>query len=280
MAKEKNKDYVFMKENYKNFDQHEQSLIESANKTLGINTQTQYNIPANFDYDSLGCDYFRDPFSQKMAIPFSDSKITDFITMKKTLVKPTELFNDGRGYNIYCAYLKGVDNTGKEVLFAFSITRPEGCRKGYYADGEFFKFGMKLDMLVGGKPEGAITLMRFDSHGPDHDNYIINNKLVDSPEKAERIPTPHFHRNNHINTVVSSRSLDYTPAEALPREFFEKRESEDPAFFRASMDSFVKSTNMDVKFNHNKNYGYNFGTMLFLFEQTIGGNMNKGQGKQ
>ena len=192
------------------------------------------------------------------------------------------MYNDGDGYNIYCAYLKGVDTNGKEVLFAFSITRPSR----YFKDGEYFKFGMKLDMLVAGKEEGAVNLMRYDSEGEPHPNYVVNGKVVKSESEATFIPTPHFQKNSHKNIVLTNKASantnvkisDYTPAEATPKEFTQMRDMQDKSFFKASMDAFVKSANMNVTFNDSKYYGYDFNNLLFLFNQSIDGSMGKGKG--
>ena len=267
-----------MKENSKNFNSKKRELIQNASERLGIDVTKDYHVPSQETYNNLDYSFFEDAFSQKMAIPFTDAQLENFMNMKKTLIEETKLIKvksvDGEDLQVYCAYLKGTDVNGKDVLFAFSITRPYK----YYPEGEYFKFGIKLDVLVGGKKDGAVNLMRFDSDGPEHKNFIVNGKVVENDEDAQIIDTPHFHKNTEQNIVVASNKLDYTPAKAISKELVQMRDSKDKKFFKTIVKSVTDSAKMDVKYNNSEYYSYDYGRMLFEFDSCVGKNNGKGQG--
>lgn len=268
-----------MKINSENFDARKKELIHNASLSLGLDVTKDYHVQSPNAYNNLDYNYFKDAYSQQMAIPFSQVQLDNFLNMKKTLVEPTQLIKvesvNGELLQVYCAYLKGTDpSTGKDVLFAFSITRPYS----YYREGEYFKFGIKLDMLVGGKTEGAVNLMRFDSDGPKHANYIVDGKVVENDEDAQIVDTPHFHKNTEQNIVISSNKLDYTPAKAIDKEFVRMRDSQDKKFFKTIVKSFTDSAKMDVKYNNSEYYSYEYGRMLFEFDNFPKEKVGKGLG--
>ncbi len=268
------KDFKQMRDNFNNKQKTKEKLIANAKKELGFDPLNDYHIKPG---TTLDYDYFKKPHSVKMAIPFSDAQLNHFMSMEKTLVEETKIIRHTTqkdDFQVYCAYLKGVDTNGKEVLFAFSITRPF---KSYYSEGEFFKFNIKLDMLVGGKKDGAVTLMRFDSAGPKHPNYIVNGKFVKREEDAEIIPTPHYHKNTAENIIVASQKLDYTPAVAVDKEIVNMRNNEDKKLFKTVVKSFTDSANMNVKYNNSDYYTYNYNQLLFEFN--YGSDMKSGKGR-
>ena len=81
-----NKDLLLMQENEKNFETNRKELLEIANKKLGVDVLTNYHVQSADVYDNLNYQYFEDPFSQKVAIPFSDEQINHFIKWKRNLL--------------------------------------------------------------------------------------------------------------------------------------------------------------------------------------------------
>lgn len=248
-----------MKENEENYEELKESLIEKANNKLGFDFQTEYYLPENFSLNSFSDEHFKKYCSQKIAMPFSDSAFEKFISMKKTIINKEYLFNN-RGKNIYGVYLIAVENN-KPILFSLSIV------KKIEDNQDNLDFSIKVDMCVGGKE--WLSLLRLDSMGPAHPNYIKNGK-VSKREEVVFSFTPHIHKNNEACQVISYNNLLYTTAIECQEFLKQKKLSCDPTYFKSAIQLVYNMCGIEANFNSKieKNFKYDKKNSLLKKDST------------
>lgn len=254
-----------MQENAARYKEREAELVANM-KEKGLD---KYWITRDYDLQGLlnTDDIFRVGARgpQKTPMPFSDELFEKFRKMpnKKIIRAPKRLSNINKLRNenklIYGTYFMAKDFC-RPVIFAFTIVK-NGDTK--YANTDFI---LKLDMLVAGKE--WLPLLRFDSLGSDHPNYIVDGKVVRDSDNVERISGPHIHLNNSATQVLTT-DLSYTTAYKAPDYITKQIQSEDPqAFFKAALDYTLEMCGIprEMLSSQNPEYFLDFYTDLFDYK--------------
>ena len=194
---------------------------------------------------------------QKVLLPFTNEQIENLIKMPKVAINDVYNFNY-RGGNTHAVYLLGKENN-KFVLFVLRIDK--SCE---YKD-DFIDFHIKLDACIQGKT--WLTLLRLDSIGKKHPNYIVNGKVCVNNSQVEFAICPHLHKCTQECQVISE-ALDYLTASELDFVDYNNLNLNDKNFFKQCMQKFLEQTNINLKINKKveNNYHYNITNPLFDYE--------------
>ena len=253
-----NKTLKMFQENQSNYNDLKSDLIRQAKVVLGDDFLTNYYLPKNFNLYSLNDEHFRSRTSQELSMPFCNDIFSRFLKMKKYAINDVYMFNQ-KSKNIHGVYLIGKEN-GKNVLFCLTIVKN-------IAEDDFLDFTIKLDVCIKGKQ--WLNVIRLDSFGPSHPNYIINGKVVDMEEEVTFAKTPHLHRNSEEVQVIANKNLDYSPAMELNNINFLNKSSEDSSIFKSCFNMFLNYSNIDFIINKkiDKDYKYSFKNVLFDYNK-------------
>ena len=232
------------------------NCINNAKNKFGKNFFENFYLPKDFDLSTLSQDVFITRQNQKTIIPFSDELFKTFITMPK---KPfSEIFQQNyKGKHITGIFLAGKHN-GHNIVFALTISR-------VLQYNDYLNFCIKLDMNIMGKE--WVQLLRFDSVGHPHPNYVKDGKIVTNKDEVELIPTPHLHVANQTDQILMLLDFNYMSARKVDFNY-ENFRSDDKNLFKLSFDYFKKIANIDIKVNSKiiDDYHYNFNNPLFDYD--------------
>lgn len=240
-------------QNNENYAKLKDSLLKQANENLNLDILNDYHLDSYFEFSNLDGSHFLKRMEQSCPLPYPNSMIKKFIKMEKTPINMPFITNS-RGKNIFGVYMIGKEN-GKPILFSLSII------KGTEDNKDNIDFCIKVDMSISGKT--WLPLLRLDSIGPEHPNYIIGNKLIQDLNDLKKIKTPHIHITNEQTQIILHDKLDYTSAEYLC--FLDKsKSSNDKTFFKKSIDFVFEIANINAKINEKlkSDYNYNFNDCL------------------
>ena len=179
-----------------------------------------------------------------------------FISMPKQRIGNPIMLNNKQKI-VHGTYLLGKHN-GHNVVYALSIVRNSKDRFKY------MDFSIKLDMLVSGME--WLPLVRFDSIGAGHPNYISGGKVA-GPEKVKDITGPHIHKNSEATQVLTD-DLSYMLATEASQNLKGKFAMSDPYFFRSALESTMRMCGMSTSMlrDHDKSDQYLFGFSNYLFD--------------
>lgn len=229
------------------FDDIERQVKNSAKKLYGNDIFDNYYLPDNFNFYKLTPDMIRPHNLQEHLLPYSNKQIDNLIKMPKIAINKPISFNS-QGRHIDAIFLLGQENA-KNVLYVLKIGR--SCQYNC----EFNDFHLELYAYVQGKT--WLSLLRLDSMGYTHLNYIVNGKVAKSNEEVTRARTPHLHKCTYECQVLTNR-LGYSLAEELDYINYSKLHY-GKEMFLTCLNNFTKLCNADVKFDQrtslfDKNY--------------------------
>ena len=254
---EKNKHLNAMRSNEIDFDEVEYKAIKDAKEYYGDSIFDDIYLPENYDLSCLDTEVLPKKFDlQEMKLPFDNKTIQNMIKMPKILINNVFCFKD-KGKLIHGSYLLG-KNDGKYALFLLKIE--SSCE---YKN--FSKVSIKLDACIQGK--AWFSLMRLDSVGHPHPNYVKNNKVVDNEEDLTYARTPHLHRADYYTQVVTD-TLSYSLAKELPFFDYDKNVS-DKFMFKKFVNYFLKTCNIKAKIYDNVKKDYFFSETQPLFDYDV-----------
>ena len=245
-------------ENQNNYNNLKWELISQAKKILGDDFLHNYYLPKNFDLHSLNDEHFRSRTSQEISMPFKNDVFKKFLKMKKFAINDVYMFNQ-KSKNIHGVYLIGKEN-GESVLFCLTIVKN-------IEEDDFLDFTIKLDVCIKGKQ--WLNVIRLDSFGPAHPNYIVDGKVVENEEDITFAKTPHMHINSQEVQVISNKNLDYSPAVHLNKINSLNKSCQDENIFKNCFKMFLHYANIDFIVNKKieKDYKYSFKNVLFDYNK-------------
>ena len=245
-----------MRGNEIDFFETEYRLVKEAKELYGDDIFDNIYLPNDFDLKKLDINLAEKYDLQECQLPFGNDTIYNLIRMPKTLIN--EVFNyNHKGRSIHGAYLLGKHNE-KYVLFLLRIESPVEHKN-------FTNFKIKLDACIQGK--AWFSILRLDSSGHPHPNYIKNGKVVKTQEEMSFARTPHLHIADHITQVLTD-TVSYSLAQELPFFDYENQSVNDKFMFKKMVKYFLKISNIKAKMNKNirKNYFYSKSEPLFDYE--------------
>lgn len=257
-AEKKNEDIVkrlkALNYNQEHYDELRNELIQNAKK-ISNDILENYYLPENFDFNKLNFELIRPVHLQDTILPYSNKQLSDLISMPKIAIN--ELINENdKGRNVHATFLLGKQND-KYVLFLLSIDKSPGY------ENDFIDFHIRLCAYVQGKT--WLNLLRLDSFGNPHRNFIANDKVA-SYNEVWQARTPHLHRADE-KCIVLSKNPNYTIAHELDFLDYSSNMYNDKFLFKKCMDYFLKLTNTKININPlvKNDYHYNFSKPLFEF---------------
>ena len=232
-------------------------FIDEAKKILGDDFLNNYYLDDSFDLTALDNSHLMQRNDQKLHLPLSNETFKKLITIQKKPFNEIYAFNS-RGKNIHGIYLIAKDDkTNKKILFSLSII------KTIENNLDNLDFSIKLDMCIKGKE--WVNILRLDSLGNTHLNYITNGKVAKSKDEIELAPTPHLHYNSYETQVIID-NLDYTLAKHIPELNFENLSSLDKNIFKKCFNYFVKVANINIQINKKIEEDYKYDCINTLWD--------------
>ena len=259
---ENNKHIAIMISNELDFDGVERRVEKEAKEYYGDTIFDDIYLPSNYNLQNLDIYEARKFDLQECQLPFSDETINNLVKMPKILINEVFNFNHN-GKSIHGSYLLG-KHEGKYVLFLLKIE--SSCEID-----NFTKFSIKLDACIQGK--AWLTLMRLDSSGHQHPNYIKDGKVVKKQSDMTYARAPHLHQADHITQILTD-TKSYTLARELPFFDYEKDSVSDKYMFKKIVDYFLGTCNIKAKINDLVKDDYFYSKTQPLFDYDVP-NINK-----
>lgn len=254
---ETNSHLMIMYSNELDFDETEHRVIKEAKELYGDNIFDDIYIPDNYNLQNLDINLAKKFDLQECQLPFSDKIINSLIKMPKTPINEVFNFNN-KGKSIHGAFLIGKHN-GKHALFLLRIEK--SCEHK-----NFTNFSIKLDACIQGK--AWLSLMRLDSSGHPHPNYIKNGKVVKTQEDLVFARTPHLHKTDYITQVLTD-SKSYSLAKEIPFFDYEKESVDDKYMFKKLVKYFFKTSNINAKINKSVEEDYYYSKTQPLLDYDV-----------
>ena len=247
-----------------NYEQTRDMLVAQAKEKFGETIFSHPGLPEDFDIGSLTEDYFTSRYDQQTALPFSDKAFQTLTKMEKRPLNTSFAF-ERKGKLVSGTYLVGRGKDGEVMLFALSVVRDTKAKNA---------FNIKLDFCPQGKE--WINLVRLDSEGNPHPNYIVDGKVVRDLSQVQYADTPHVHRATEQSQVLFHDGLDYTPAKDLSETLDLTKSCYDNAMFIQCMDYFMEHIGLDATINPELVETYDFSPEQpllnfddMVYEQTV-----------
>ena len=230
-----------------------------AEKYYGCDIFTDLGAPKTFSFDELKDNIFRDRISLKMFIPFSNNTLKQMINIPKRAITYTHTF-DNNGRFIQGFFLVGNFN-GKPLLYALTIVKSKR---------DPTKFCIKLDVKINYQSneqssiDDYFPLLRIDSSGDRHINYIKDGIPVKDISQIEYVPTPHLHTNTNECQVLCN-DTNYTTAKSID---LEKIGTKEESMFTKCIKFFAKEINLITELNANIDRGIILNEDMFVQAKT------------
>lgn len=247
------------KKNEKNFKNRLKHFLKESFAVLGDDYLTNFYLENNFNLLSLTDEHIAKWKDQQIHMPFSNATIDKLIQTKKIGFNHIYNFNKN-GKNILGLYLIGKDeNTGKKILYSLIVIKN-------LQNKDNLDFSIKLDFCVKGKK--WFPLIRLDTLGNPHLNYLKDGKVATSLKEIGVAITPHLHKNSFETQVIFDK-LDYTLAEHVKSLNFENFNSNDKNIFKESMLYFLNYANIELPLNKKieNTFNYDFVNPLWDYEK-------------
>ena len=238
-----------------NFTKHK--VIKEAKKIYGDNIFDDIYLPKNYNLENLDVDLAKEYDLQECKLPFDEKTIKTLIKMPKILVNEVFNFNH-KGKSIHGSFLIGKNN-GKYCLFLLKIINSS-------EHNDFSDFSIKLDACIQGK--AWLSLLRLDSSGNPHPNYIKDGKVVKTPNDLTFVRTPHLHKTDYITQILAD-TKSYSLATELPFFDYENQNVTDKYMFKKIVNYFLKNCNIKAKINEVVKNDYLYSKTKPLFDYDI-----------
>ena len=252
-----NKHTNAMRENEIEFDSVERQAIKEAKELYGDSIFDDIYLPKNYNLENLNMDLAEKFDLQECKLPFDDNTIETLIKMPKILINEVFNFNHN-GKSIHGSFLVG-KHDGKYCLFMLKIIN--SC-----AHKDFSDFSIKLDACIQGK--AWLSLLRLDSSGHAHPNYIKDGKVVDIDEPVTLARTPHLHKTDYITQVLSD-TTSYSLATELPFFDYENENVTDKYMFKKIVNYFLDNCHIKAKINEVVKDDYLYSKTEPLFDYDV-----------
>ena len=242
-----------MQENEKHKDELLKQIKEEVKAKYG-DILDDYFLPQNFEFGLVDENDVIESHLQQDRLPFTNDQIKEMIDMPKQAINDSyNLYADGK--HVHGTFLIGTLN-GKHALFSLKIEKPRKY------DDDFADFHIKLDILVGGQT--WFELLRIDSQGNEHPNYIKDGNVVSSFDEVEKANPPHIHITNHECQILAGNhkySLAYQTDKYLNLANIDNKD-----LFKSHMQKFIKMANIDLEINKNISDDWHFKINNPLFD--------------
>lgn len=228
--------------------------VEAMMAQHGIKSINDYGLedPYDFDYEGLSNSrYFESRHSQNVPIPFPVNEVVRLVKLPKHRINSIEpIYANGKnGFGTFLLSKEG----DKFTLFAFSLVADA------QENAKYTNFQVKLDICVGGKE--WMPLVRYDSSGEKHPNYIANNTVVKNESDVEFVRPPHIHMVDEYSQLYAA-NLDnnlqaFNAEHPMAKDLFLNIRNNNPSFA-----PFLE----ELKFNKNIKNGEDISLALIMKE--------------
>lgn len=233
--------------------QKRRAEVEELMKQYGIDLNKYYlEDPCEFDYDKLSNSrHFESRHAQNIPMPFKMEEVIRLAKLPKHRINRIEsIYENGKnGFGTFLLAREG----DKFTLFSFSLVADS------QENAKYTNFHVKLDICVGGKE--WMPLIRYDSSGQKHPNYIVNNKVVKNESDVEFVRPPHIHVVDEYSQLyaanLSNNIQAFNAEHPMAKDLTLPIENNNPGF-----NSFLK----ELMFNNNFKSGNEIPLALIMQE--------------
>ena len=255
VRKERDKRLTKMALNEFNFDDSERDAVKEAINLFGETILTDPYLPYHFNLRKINAEEVAKKFNaQECKMPIEDDLIEELLQMPKISINEVFNFNH-RGKSIHGTLLLGKKD-GKYVLFLLKIE--SNCTHKNFSD-----VSIQLHVCLQG--EAWVNLLRLDTSGHTHPNYIVNGKVVKG--KIPEARTPHLHKADYLTQVLTD-SISYSLAEEIPVFDYETEHVDDKFMFKRLVNYFLDICNANIEINQqvSEDYFYSKTQPLFSYD--------------